>query len=284
MAAMDMNTLNQYVRLEDHVQFQALAEGTVSINVSHSNLNQTWPEIRMDLHTTIAALKDRLYRHGGTASGFQKLILRRGGEDVRVLSDDSRMLGFYGVQSGDWIHIVDLDPYSFSRDGGLENVDLVKKYEMSEKDYEKRENSLRAYKRKMREKDPNWTFFPENRKQESSQPPATANDVEGIKIGDRCIVAPGDRRGTVQWIGQGKKPVSSREPEPADGVEGLAAGYFVGVALDEPLGKSSGTVKGRVLFDAPPKYACFVKPSAITVGDYPELDPLAELSSDEDEL
>ncbi|CAK9087234.1 Tubulin-folding cofactor B (AtTFCB) (Protein EMBRYO DEFECTIVE 2804) [Durusdinium trenchii] len=269
MAALDMNTLNQYVRLEDHLEFQGLAEGTVAVLVTHSNLEQQWPEIRFDLHTTIGALKDRLYRHGGTGAGFQKLLLKQDGAVLCEMADDAKMLGFYGVKSGMEIHIVDTDPYSFSKDGGLENVELVEKYVMSDEDYAKRENSLRNYKLKMREKDPHWTFLPENRREPKNKNPPTEEDVAPFKIGDRCEVQPGSRRGAVAWKGA---------------AEEIGNGFWVGVQLDEPLGKSDGSAKGKVLFKCPPKHGVFARPDKVTVGDFPELDPLAELSSDDDEI
>jgi tubulin-folding cofactor B len=49
-------------------------------------------------------------------------------------------------------------------------------------------------------------------------------------------------------------------------------GYFIGVKLDEPYGNSSGTIKGVKYFDAPDKYATFVRPDKLEVGDFPELD------------
>jgi Ubiquitin-like domain len=55
---------------------------------------------------------------------------------IAKLNDDSKMLGFYGVESGMEIHVVDADPFSMSRGGGLEDVSLVKKYRMSEEDYD----------------------------------------------------------------------------------------------------------------------------------------------------
>ena len=48
MAALGMEILNAYVRAEDHLKHQALAEGTVSVTVTHSNLNQQWPELRFE--------------------------------------------------------------------------------------------------------------------------------------------------------------------------------------------------------------------------------------------
>lgn len=47
------------------------------------------------------------------------------------------MLGFYGVQSGMEIHVIDNDPFSLSRMGGLEDVSKIQKYRMSEEDYDK---------------------------------------------------------------------------------------------------------------------------------------------------
>jgi tubulin-specific chaperone B len=61
-----------------------------------------------------------------------KLLLAQ----IAKLNDDSKMLGFYGVESGMGIHVVDADPFSMSRGGGLEDVSLVKKYRMSEEDYD----------------------------------------------------------------------------------------------------------------------------------------------------
>ena len=41
------------------------------------------------------------------------------------------------------IHVTDDDPFSLTRGGALENVSLVKKYRMSEEDYDKRKGTLR---------------------------------------------------------------------------------------------------------------------------------------------
>ncbi len=54
------------------------------------------------------------------------------------MADDTRMLGYYSVQSGNEIHIIDDNPFSLARGGGLEDVSLVEKYVMSDEDYAKR--------------------------------------------------------------------------------------------------------------------------------------------------
>ena len=44
------------------------------------------------------------------------------------------------------LHIIDLDPQSVSANGWLEDVRKVKKYEMSDEDYNKRHDTFRKYK------------------------------------------------------------------------------------------------------------------------------------------
>lgn len=274
MAALNMRDLKDYVTENDSTKYNNIPKGLVLLLVTHSNLKQKWPEIRVDLHTTIGELKDKLYKHGGTGTSYQDLRLRDTlGNTLVNLTDDSKMLGYYGVENGMNIHIVDEDPFSLSRNGGLEDVTLVEKYVMEDKDYDKLDNSLRAYKKKMREKDPYWTFLKENRREprEDEASLYCKENVKGFKIGDRCEVKPGNRRGTLCWIGEDLK---------------FRPGYWVGVKLDEPVGKNNGTVKGKRFFEAKEKYGVFVRPNRITVGDFPEIDfENLDLSSDsEDEI
>lgn len=46
-----------------------------------------------------------------------------------------------------------------------------------------------------------------------------------IKVGDRCQVEPGEKRGVVKFVGQ---------------AETLGPGFWIGVQYDEPLGKHDG--------------------------------------------
>ena len=50
------------------------------------------------------------------------------------------------------IHIIDTDPFSLSRGGGLSDVSLVQKYKMSEEDYDKKKGTLRDYIREQKQK------------------------------------------------------------------------------------------------------------------------------------
>jgi len=77
-----------------------------------------------------------------------------------------------------------------------------------------------------------------------------------IPNGSRCKLNTG-ARGEVKYVGK---------------IMDLGHGYFVGVKLDEPFGDGNGIIKGVKYFDASDKYATFVRPNALEIGDFPVLD------------
>lgn len=87
-----------------------------------------------------------------------------------------------------------------------------------------------------------------------------------ISVGDRCMLIDMKHRGVVKFVGL---------------VSQLKNEVFVGIQLDEPLGKNNGNVKGAQYFLCEENYGLFVRPEKIEVGDYPELDPFG---SSEDEI
>ncbi|KAI9917304.1 hypothetical protein PsorP6_012947 [Peronosclerospora sorghi] len=241
MMAHDIRELRAYVTALDGQQYDNLPEGIVCLLITHSNLKLQMVDIRLDLHSTISELRHKVYQHTGTKpDAMDLLVMRNDGSIHARLDDDRRMLGFYGVENGMRLHVVDKDPFSLSKGGGLEDVSLVKKYEISEEDYDKQDPAA----------------FP--------GPDSVAN----MKVGDRCEVQPGGRRGQVQYLGE---------------ISELAPGFWVGVQFDEPVGKSNGSVKGATYFKCEQNYGGFVRPHNVTVGDFPVLDPFADLS-DNDEL
>lgn len=48
---------------------------------------------------------------------------------------------------------------------------------------------------------------------------------QNVKVGDRCQVEPGEKRGVVKYVGR---------------AESLGPGFWVGIQYDEPLGKHDG--------------------------------------------
>jgi tubulin-folding cofactor B len=71
--------------------------------------------------------------------------------------------------------------------------------------------------------------------------------ADGIKLGSRAKMENGSR-GVVKYVGK---------------IMDKGIGYWIGVQLDEPFGNSSGTIKGVKYFDAPDKYAMFVRPDKL---------------------
>ena len=178
----------------DDENWTLLPEGVVCINVTHSNLNQKMLELRFDLHQTIGEVKARLHLHHGTPSQSQRLTLRDGGVDIAQLDDDSKMLGFYSVTSGMFIHVTDVDPHSISKGGALENVNLVERYRMDEETYDKRKGTVREWIREQRAKDPDWKppQMPgaQMANAKTKALPCTAADAAHIVVGSRCEVQP----------------------------------------------------------------------------------------------
>jgi tubulin-folding cofactor B len=259
-----------------------MVDGAIRLDITHSNLEQRWHDILVWSEMTVFELKEKLYRHCGSHVTFVDLYLRRGQgtSNTVYLGDENKTLGYYGAASGMHLHMVDNDPYSISAGGWLENTDLVEKFELTDEQYDQRENTVRAYKRKVMAKDPTFRF---GKKEHTEKPPEV--DLTPYVVGARCEVNPGGRRGTVKFVG----PLAE-EPDD-DGVVTKVMGSniygsekitFVGIQLDEPTGKNDGSHEGQRYFECPPKYGLFSKPHNVTIGDFPELDPFADLESDDE--
>lgn len=149
----------------------------------------------------IADVKERFRCHIGTPVDHQRLILKENGRVICEMNDNSKMLGFYSVVSGQEIHIIDTDPFSLSRGGGLTDVSLIEKYKMSEENYDKRKGTMREFIREKRKQDPNYHVVPKPAKEDAGPPPGI-DSVEGIVVEMRCEVAPGARRGIVKFVGE----------------------------------------------------------------------------------
>jgi tubulin-folding cofactor B len=74
------------------------------------------------------------------------------------------------------------------------------------------------------------------------------------------------KRGTIRFVG---------EAEIGKG------GIWVGVELDEPVGKGDGSVEGKRYFACSPHHASFVRAEKVNVGDFPEEDIFGD---EEDEI
>jgi tubulin-folding cofactor B len=169
-----------------------------------------------------------------------------------------------------------MDPSSVSANGWLEDTSKVQKYEISDEDYNKRENTFRKYKEEQLRKDPEWCVEKEMAKRRGEEwvapkkvddPEHMAEEAAAMSVGDRCETYPGGNRGEVKYVGK---------------IEGLPAGWWVGVLLDEPLGKNDGEAKGVKIFDCAPNYGLFLRPDRVKTGDFPPVDDFSDLGSDDE--
>jgi tubulin-folding cofactor B len=281
-AALTMGDLKSYVGNGPERQ---VLQGTILLDLTHNYLKNRYAEIAFDLHWTIERVKRKLYTTFGTSPEMMDIFL----EGV-PMSDNERTLASYNPKPRDTIHCVDNDPYSNAKGGGLEDVSLVEKYVMSDEDYDKREGTLRAYKKKMLEQDPNWVpphvlEARENARIKAAEaraaaglPPAELEEVEELeavlarmKVGDRCEVI-GGRRGEIMYVG------------PVPQIKTDKPHTFVGVKYDEADGKHDGAIQGKRYFECLPSHGAFVKSFLVKAGDYPEKDPFASDDEDEDLL
>jgi len=168
---------------------------------------------------------------------------------VAPLNDDSRTLQGYNVQDGMIVHVTDVVSAPAAADtvgsGG------VPKYEISDDAYEKRNDSVRAWKQRNQ-----LGEFDVNKHDQAVEKSHKA--AVNIQIGNRCEVRLGgaQKRGTVVYVGETHfKP-----------------GMWTGVRYDEPVGKNDGSVDGKRYFQCPAPYGAFVRPQDVVVGDFPELD------------
>lgn len=227
--------------------------------VTHSNLTTFSSDIRVSQQTTVEALKDKLWRKTGTAVASMRLELRdETGARVADLDRDAAPLASYFPYNGYRLHIIDLDPSSVTSGGWLEDTSLVEKYTISDDAYDKLGTNFRKFKEQMASKNP---VADDKQKSDNQMEELCAN----IKVGDRCEVEPGAKRGTVKFVGK---------------AEALGRGFWVGVQYDEPLGKHDGMVKGIRFFECPQGHGAIVRPEKVKVGDFPERDPFDE----EDEI
>ncbi|KAG0254931.1 hypothetical protein BG011_005420 [Mortierella polycephala] len=221
-------------------------------------------ELRLSKASTIDNVKIKLEPITGISPSFQQLQLYH--DDAFVTSLEGHppetMLGAFPIEDYWTIQVNDTNPSRVK--GQFNDVSLVQKFELADEEYEKRSDSVLAFKRRN-----NLGRFSDSASDTSStsvQNKLHEDAAKNIKVGDRCEVDIGGgvlrRRGVVKFIG----------------LTEFQTGLWVGVQYDEPLGKNDGSMQGVRYFTCPPKHGSFVRPDKVQTGDFPEED----LFSDED--
>ncbi|KAJ8901101.1 hypothetical protein NDN08_004961 [Rhodosorus marinus] len=205
---------------------QRRSSSTVLLTISHSNLKAQFLDMRFDLDMIVDRIKDKIYSSTGTSASHMRLVLTdQRGATLAELSNPQAPLRTYRPMDGYTLHVIDLDPTSNSRNGWLEDLSLVKKYEMTDEAHSTIsflwKDTLRAYKKTQaaKQSDSSSCCGKENSNGEELG--------RNLKVGNRCEVSPGQRRGTIRFAG-----VADEFP----------AGYWVGIEYDEPVGRNDGEV------------------------------------------
>ena len=110
--------------------------------------------------------------------------------------------------------VINIEISGQSEYGDLNDVSKVQKYEITDEDYDQRKGTFREWKRQ------HGIPVKGEVKSASDSPP------EGVEIGNRCEVELNDHshhRGTVKFIG----------------TTAGSKGYWIGVELDEQIGRAS---------------------------------------------
>ena len=224
----------------------------VNLSITNSSQQSYCVERRFQKGITIDEFKGKLELvTGGNQATMTVEAYDKNDKLICKLDDGQRLLGSYPIDDGIRIHVID----NFSR--AEENVDDVEKFEISEEEYAKRADTVKAFLAKNKLGKYNEEEMKRKAEEKRQEEEAEAAAAELCKIGNRCeVCVPNQpkRRATIMYVGK----------------TDFKEGWWIGVKYDEPLGKNDGNVNGRRYFECLPKYGGFVKPAHVRVGDFPE--------------
>lgn len=225
-------------------------------------------ERRITPSWSISQLKAKLEPVTGVPPSSQRLVLKAPGRDpipVTAADEDAATLSHLPLVPYAELHVQDTRPPG-ARPNYTDTTG-VDKYIMPEAEYEKKTDSVLAWKKahKLGRFDPNAAAHAASKK--------AAIEAEvgerGIQTGKRCRVGSDDgKRGVVMYVGD--------VPEiPGEGV-------WVGVRLDEPVGKNDGSIGGQRYWGSQGdgsgmKHGVFVRPERVEMGDWPPIDDLEDM-------
>lgn len=271
--ALTMHDLKAYVgdSTKDRSQQQGFNNDTVLLDMTHNYLKNQYLEIPFSRSWNLEQTKNKVYQTFGTSPEWQEISIAG-----NKITDETKTLGDLGVASGMILHCHDANPHSEAKGGGYEDVSLVEKFELTDEQYDKMENTYRAFKRRMIAKDPNW--IPKHvaearaRKLAANGPPVPPEAEEEVymrmQVGMRCE-AIGGRRGVIRWIGKAEELKTEHT--------------YIGVEFDEPEGKHDGIIGEKRYFQTPPNQGAFLPSTKVKAGkEFVEVDPFASDDDEED--
>jgi len=239
--------------------------GDIPLQITSENASS---ERRVTPSWTIGQLKAKLEPMTGIPPLSQKLTLRIGQQNmpIEAIDEENTQLGSFPLAPYAEIHVTDTRPPGLRPN--FTDASLVPKYEMPPSEYEQKTDSVLAWKKAKKL----GRFDPDAPSHEQAKLLAYEAEIKsrGIEVGKRCRVGGDDqRRGEVKYVGD------------VEEIPG-GAGKWIGVQLDEPVGKNDGSIKGKRYWgtaaeEGGAKYGVFVRPERVEVGDWPVLDDLEDM-------
>lgn len=237
--------------------------GDIPLLVTSENSSS---ERRITPSWTIGQLKAKLEPVTGIPPLSQKLTLNFGsGQAVpmEAVDEENTLLATFSLTPYAEIYVADTRPPGMR--SNYTDVSTVIKYELPPSEYEKRDDSVLAWKKanKLGRFDPHAPSL----EQAKLQTYDTEIKKRGIEVGKRCRVGGEDeKRGEIMYVGEVEQIPGS-------------AGKWIGVKLDEPVGKNDGSLGGKRYWgkDGDSKHGVFVRPERVEVGEWPILDDLEDM-------
>ncbi|KAJ6001794.1 hypothetical protein N7499_002342 [Penicillium canescens] len=259
-------------------------------NAASGKANDTEPkfltERRITPTWTVMQVKTKLETMTGIPPGSQRLRVKTPGRPDQWADGDDRLIGDWGLVKGSEFEIHDSRPQTMR--ANFTDLSSVDKYVLPTETYEARSDSVLAWKKnkKLGRFDPN-ALSPEDALRHQAEKDQAEVNTRGIAVSNRAIVLPSTpphiRRGTIRFVG----PVPSipitgpgRELQQSGELPANLQPIWVGIELDEPMGKNDGSVGGQRYFECLGNRGIFVKPDKVEVGEFPPLgldDELDEL-------
>ncbi|XP_050453677.1 tubulin-folding cofactor B-like [Cataglyphis hispanica] len=225
----------------------------VNVSITNSGQESCCVERRFQKGITIDEFKGKLeLLTGGNPATMTIEVYDKNDKLVCKLEEGQRPLGSYPIDDGMRIHVID----NFSCT--TEDLNRVEKFEISEEEYAKKTDTVKAFLEK--NKLGKYNEEEMKKKMEKKREEEAEERLASLcKVGDRCEVSVPNlprRRAIILYVGKTE----------------FKEGWWIGVRYDEPLGKNDGSIGGKRYFECPPKYGGFVKPMHVNVGDFPEED------------
>lgn len=222
----------------------------VKVNVTNSKTDNVVFEKKFPKDISVLDLKNKLEVITGGCAGTMQIDLYNGDNLVCKIDNNDALVGSYPIEDGMRFHV---------NDNFLFITENVEKFDLTDEQYEQKQDSLRSFLKKNKLGKYNEEEMKKLEEKKKKQAEEEEEKIKLCTIGSRCqVTVKGQprRRGVIMFNGT---------------VEGKR-GVLIGVKFDEPLGSNDGSLDGKRYFECEPKYGSFVSPAAVEVGDFPPED------------